>query len=492
MTTPSLPPALLARDQQALVMADEAKAQQAATDAQTSALTLAQNKYKALVPDLTKAATSTVDDKSTGVAFSGLVTYSALYHAAEIIANRIATAVGEPVDGRPATILVTSQSDLVTNDLLSGAVAASLSHLIKFAGDVLAEPQETGTPEPPETVAEPADRHSLIQAHVEMLTTASLGATASLGGAAVAGAAGAAGLGPIGLGAAAVAAIPSIISLFSSTTTVKDHAEDITDLATTTSVVSAVADKLTAHTVVHEDFRRSPVRSSIVTGYQKLADQRTKLVFRQEHVQRVKNDADLKLSAAQQEQDAAKKANPSQPENADLAQQVDDAQKASADAAASLSLVDAAVKSIDDFTSAVNATAAGARSPLATAVLNELLYNQGRPSGADDIGYVLSVKGLGGQSVEYSKDRHVGFDTYTTLADAPVAYMLYDLAARKIVSSGIANGVSSVHGHLGEPPKGMIGPNAADAVQDETSDTDPEDQQAGPREHWWNRWRQIF
>ena len=314
-----------------------------------------------------------------------------------------------------------------------------------------------------------------------MLTTASLGATASL-----------AGLGPIGLGAAAVAAIPSIISQLSSTTTVKDHAEDITDLATTTSVVSAVADKLTAYTVVHEDFRRSPVRSSIVTDYQKLADQRTKLVFRQEQVQKVKNDADLKLSTAQQKQDAASKANPSQPKDAGLAQQVDDAQKALADAAASLSLIDAAIKSIDDFTSAVNATAAGSRSPLATAVLNELLYEQGKPSGADGIGYVLSVKGLGGQSVEYTKDRHVAFDTYTTLADAPVAFMLYDLAARKIVSSGIANGVSSVHGHLGEPPKGMIGPNAADAVQDETSDTDPDDQQAGPHEHWWNRWRQIF
>ncbi len=51
MSTPSLPPALLARDQEALVVADEAKAQQATADAQTSALILAQTKYKSLVPD---------------------------------------------------------------------------------------------------------------------------------------------------------------------------------------------------------------------------------------------------------------------------------------------------------------------------------------------------------------------------------------------------------------------------------------------------------
>ena len=37
---------------------------------------------------------------------------------------------------------------------------------------------------------------------------------------------------------------------------------------------------------------------------------------------------------------------------------------------------------------------------------------------------LLSVKGLGGESVEYTKDRHIGIDTYTTLADAPVAFML--------------------------------------------------------------------
>ena len=97
-----------------------------------------------------------------------------------------------------------------------------------------------------------------------------------------------------------------------------------------------------------------------------------------------------------------------------------------------LSVISGAITSIDAFTTAVNATAAGARSPLAIASLNELLHK----GGADGIGYVLSVKGLGGQSREYTKDRHVGFDTYTTLADASVSFMLYDVPAGRSSSRG--------------------------------------------------------
>jgi hypothetical protein len=79
-----------------------------------------------------------------------------------------------------------------------------------------------------------------------------------------------------------------------------------------------------------------------------------------------------------------------------------------------LSVISGAIISIDAFTTAVNATAAGARSSLAIASLNKLLHK----GGADGISYVLSVKGLGGQSEEHTKDRRVGFDIYTTLADA--------------------------------------------------------------------------
>jgi hypothetical protein len=127
----------------------------------------------------------------------------------------------------------------------------------------------------------------------------------------------------------------------------------------------------------------------------------------------------------------------------------------------------------------VSATAAGARSPLAIASLNELLHK----GDADGIGYVLSVQAIGGRSEQYTKDRRVGFDTYTTLADASVSFMLYDVDKRRIIKSGIANGVSSVHGRLGKPLKGLIGPNATDAIKDLAADVpsaNPSGQPPGP------------
>ncbi len=99
-----------------------------------------------------------------------------------------------------------------------------------------------------------------------MLNAPAAAAKAVLAGTIAATAAGL-GLGPIGLDAAAVAAIPSIISPFSSTTTVRDHAEDITDLATTSAVVSAVAQRLGSYTVMHGDFRPSNPAHQHPTGH---------------------------------------------------------------------------------------------------------------------------------------------------------------------------------------------------------------------------------
>jgi hypothetical protein len=443
---PPLPPQLLARSQEAQVATAEADARKAAADADTSAVSLAQMKYKSLVPDLTGVATNAIDDKSTDVAFSGLVTYSALNHAAEIVACRISRVLPQPPEGHEPIILVTSQSDLLTNDLLWSAVAAGLSDLADFADEVLSEvPSKFDYEMRARRRADTSTRvDNLLPVTSAQVPIPPVG-PASV---ALAGGIATAAFGPLGLAAAAATAIPSIVSLFTSTTTVKSHRENVTDLATSTSVVSAVSEKLVGHAVVHEDFRLAPARSAIRDAYQRLTLKRTDLILKQMQVQVAKNDSDLVLASAQQEQDAARKAKPPREDDNDLSKQIAEATAASARAAAALSLISAAITNIDAFTTAVNSTAAGARSPLAIASLNELLHE-----GADDrIGYVLSVKGLGGQSEEYTKDRRIGFDTYTTLADATISFMLYDTAAKKIISSGVANGVSSVHGRLGKPP----------------------------------------
>ncbi len=523
MTTPdtaTLRPDLLARHQEAQVQDDEAKARKAAADAATSELTLTQARYKALVPDLTGVTTNAVTDKSAGVAFSGLVTHSALNNAAKVIADRIAAKLTGPDQGRQPVILVTSQTDLLTSDLLSTTVKACLKQLLELAKQVLAltEPTELA----PSGIAAGAEQW------FSFLLPPTTAGVAAPSGAAAAGVVGLAGLGPVGLAAAAAAAVPSIISLFSSTTTVKDHTEDITDLTTTTSVLAAVADKLSGYTLVHEDFRLAPEKSQIREDYRLLADRRARLIIRQQQMQAIKNGAGAWLSGLQVTDEELARYGAQQPEpeaepapeaaaaseaesraavreelesvsaEADQLAQQDAERQAervawideaginepvvrfdSVSAAAALPVISGAITSIDEFTTAVNATAAGARSPLAIASLNELLHQ----GGADGISYVLSVKVLGGRSEQYTKDRRVGFDTYTTLADASVSFMLYDVADQKIIKSGIANGVSSVHGRLGKPL-----PNAVDAIKELAADAPPTNQSGqppGPRKKWW-------
>lgn len=295
-------------------------------------------------------------------------------------------------------------------------------------------------------------------------------------------AAGAAAAGPAGLAAAVAAAIPTVISLFTSTTTVKDHREDITSLATTTAVVAALARALPRYTVAHEDFRLAPERSEIRDNCTRLAARRAELVIKQATVQADKNTADLELFRAQQRRAAA----PEWPGlgQGDAADQLNQAKATTADAAAMLSLISAAVSAVDAFSTAVNAIAAGARSPLAVASLSELL----RRDVGDGIDYVLSVQGLGGQSEEYTGDRKVGFDTYTTVAEASISFMLYDTANRKIISSGLVNGVGAVHGRLGELPGVLIGPDPAAGGQDRQSPL-TDGQQGQPN---YGGWRSTF
>ena len=260
--------------------------------------------------------------------------------------------------------------------------------------------------------------------------------------------------------------------------------------------------KLSGYKLVHEDFRLAPAESHIRKDYQQLADKRAQLIFMQAQMQAIEKESEPEVKAdparsLEREQPAAYVIEiPERDEAIGLAlipdretERVAETDEAGTNepaapfvpinTAAQLAVISGAITSIDAFTTAVNATAAGARSPLAIASLNELLHR----ADADGISYVLSVKGLGGQSAEYTKDRHVGFDTYTTLADASVSFMLYNVDKQRIIKSGIVNGVSSVHGRLGKPPKGLIGPNAANAIKDLAAYAPP-----ASRKPWWRHW----
>lgn len=461
----TLTPAQAAANQQATVDLAVAQARTAAIGADSAALTLAQAKYKSLVPDFTGVAMNSVTDSSTGVAFSGLVTYSALNHAAQIVANRISDVLPEPADGKRPVILVTSESDLLTNDLLLSAVKTGIAQIADLGKKVVNMYGPPGTPGKKQ-LKDPGlsgGKENIEVEDVPAPTTPSPGVGAA--GVAAEVAAGAP-FGPLGVAAAGAAAIPSIISLFSTTTTVKDQTMDITGLATTTAVIAAASRKLPNHVLVHEDFRLAPTRSAVVDDFNLLSRIRTDLLFRQETVQVTKNDADLQVAEAQLQIDTAAKATPAASVDEAVQQQLTEGTNASANAAAELTLISSTINDIETFATAMNAVAAGSRSPLAIAALTELLHETAETGG---VSFVLSVTGLGGQSEEFTKDRHLGHSGYTTLADASISFMLYEIASRSIIGAGVANGVSSVHGNLGEPPTGLIGSNVEDAVDNETA-----------------------
>jgi hypothetical protein len=457
----SLPPPLLARSQLAQVAIDEANARKAAADADNSALTLAQSKYKSLVPDLTGVSTNAIDDKSADVAFAGRVTYAALANVAAKmteVAGRLLSPLPKSSDVAECSILVTSQSDLLTDDLMRISVAESLAELKAFADNVLGCTAPSGAGQPAVVDGGAAGSQDLLPRPQPAEVAAAVPAAAGLGLAA----AGVAAFGPFGIAAAAAAAIPSIVSLFSATTTAKSEAETISDLAVTTAVVTALRDdeKLRGYVAVHEDFRFAPVSSAIRQSCRELAGKRAALVIRQDQVQLAKNQADLVLAKAVA-QDAAWKAShpkpgddgaghvPGPPEDPQITEQIDGATRASADGAAALSLISAALASIDSFTSVVNTTAVGARSPLAIAMLSEQLHG-----GDNRIAYVLSVKSLAAQAQEHIKDRKVWWDTYTSMADVSVAFLLYDTRNQKIITSGVFTGSSSVHGRFNNSLRG--------------------------------------
>ena len=58
------------------------------------------------------------------------------------------------------------------------------------------------------------------------------------------------------------------------------------------------------------------------------------------------------------------------------------------------------------------------------------------------------MKSLAAQAQEHIKDRKVYYDIYTSNADVSVAFLLYDTTNKKIISSGVATGSSSVHGRF--------------------------------------------
>jgi hypothetical protein len=451
-----LPPDLQRRQWEAEVAKAEADAKKAALDAASSSFTLAQSQLKSLVPDLSGVNLNTVDDKTTDVAFSGVITYTAVANAAMVIAERIESVILK--EGRQSRVLVTSEQDLISADTVYETVLGTLADLAAFADSVLAD---TATPERPAELVAAPQPHDLPLGHRSMMFAATpiLGLAAGAGLAALTG-----GIAPLALAAGSVvaSAVPSLLSLLSTTTTIKDHTEQISDLAAASAVIAEIS-RLPNLLVTHDDFRlmptppEEPSDSTLAAKYHALSRRRTDLLLRKAALQEGKNDADLRLARAMAAMDAEnKKADdakqPAPPPPDELATATRD----SANSAALIALTDAAIGGIDAFTAAIGSASAGIRPPITIALLAETLRLKW-------IDYVLMVKSLGGQSQEVLQDRHLGADTYTILGDASIDYLLLDVETGVLASAGVVTGLGVARGKVGEIPTVNIAPMATDA-----------------------------
>ena len=116
---------------------------------------------------------------------------------------------------------------------------------------------------------------------------------------------------------------------------------------------------------------------------------------------------------------------------------------------------------IDQFVSVANSSSIGGRSALAIAALaqqwtvpDEAATGTGRNR---PFPFLLLVKALGGHAEQFTKDPKIGHDSYTSMADASISFMVLDVASNTVIRSGICTGTTLIHGEVGKAPERDFG-----------------------------------
>jgi hypothetical protein len=217
--------------------------------------------------------------------------------------------------------------------------------------------------------------------------------------------------------AAAVSALPGLLSLFSVNRTVSVANFNSND----TAAAALVAGALLGHEsreIIHDDFRL-PTKGAIWKKVEALADQR------------------IKVSTA------LRKATPS------------DDTKPSEALALRLSELKTLLAAIDAMDARLRSKSDGvARSPLTEASLYEELYTPRAADGAtttvSGISHVLLVKSEGGQVVQATDQGWLHRDQLMLLAEAAVTYMLLDVGKKRLVAAGNKSGMAQATGSIGD------------------------------------------
>ncbi|HMQ92115.1 MAG TPA: hypothetical protein PKA33_01160 [Amaricoccus sp.] len=219
--------------------------------------------------------------------------------------------------------------------------------------------------------------------------------------------------GLLGVGAAAVAALPGILSMFRT-----DHSQSVVDLAAddeaAATLVCEMLLKEKAQATVVEDRFRLVEESGIWTVLKTLGDARTDLV--EARLRRFPPDAE--------------RPKPGTPEALLLAE------------------IEAATAAVVGLEASLRSVPAGrSRAPIVEAALYERLY------GTDaKFTHVLLVRAHGGQVQQDIADRNwlFGKDTVNLIAEASISFRLLSVADNKLVGAGLASGRAQAHGRPGE------------------------------------------
>ena len=182
-----------------------------------------------------------------------------------------------------------------------------------------------------------------------------------------------------------------------------------------------------------------------------------------------KSQLDADLTSAKAKQKLAEKAlaNAGKNPSPDLAKDLEAILKDIAllnrqatDAALRIGLTDSLVSSIDTFGAAIRIVPDGARrSAIATAALHEFLHKPQPANGTtEQISHILLVKAQPGQAQQLIDDRPFWFkDTFSTMVDVSVTYVLIEAPSSHLVASGTLTGTAKARGKIGDEPTTQIG-----------------------------------
>jgi hypothetical protein len=364
-----------------------------------------QAEIAALIPDFSKVDRGSLDVKGDQALFGSALGTRALDHAAKTIATIV---IGRMTPKDTWKVLVSSEVDLASADASYVDVTTGLDELIKAAEKLLAQtkPTEPGAIKPQ-------------------------------------------GLPLIG---ALAAAVPGVLSLFSSHRTVTTTKMTIGNVAAAAAVAGALKGQVETGTVAHDQFRLVPtgdVRAKLDT----LAERRRQLTARKVELdtartsaasgQAQSSDTIARLQAALAQASGSTAAIEAQIEQARADRRRQDA--AQAIAATLVGMVDAGIEAIDAFVTALRTVPQGARrSPLTAAALHEQIHQAG------GFTHVLLVQSQNGSASQVIDDKPLFFDDkFSVIAGVSVTYMLLAVPEGTMIAAGNAEGTASAKGKIG-------------------------------------------